>query len=332
MNRRNTILCALLALQLVLVLIFYWPGEAERSSRITLIDVEPEKVASLVISDDYGSSIILRKAGDHWVADPPENYPVDAERVKSVLRKVSHLESTRLVSSSRGSHGRLRVSDEKFNRLLKLVDTEGNEHVIYLGTTQGRGVYARSGRSDDVVFIDNLSSWEFATSPRSWWKSSVVDLAPDALNQVEITNGNGTFKILRNSRDMWTDSAGKVLDQDRVKRLLRAVKDIRVAEYLPKNTDKKFEKSDAVIRLVPAEGSEITIEIGREEKSERLARVSTEQHLFMVRSSNVKQLLDARVDELKAHEEKVQEKEPVEQKPDQDGNGQEEARQHEKSE
>ena len=302
MNRRNMILCALLALQLVLVLIIYWPGKAGHTKGVTLIDVQPEKVASIVISDGYGSSLTLTKQEDGWVIDPPENYPADPERIKSVLHKISHIEAARLVSTSKGSQGRLMVSDEKFNRRLKLIDKNGREQVLYLGTTQGRGVYARSSDSDDVMFVNRLSSWEFATSPRSWWKSSVADVSPDALNQVEITNSNGTFKIHRDSKDMWVDASGNVLDQDKVKRLLLSVKNIRVSEYLSKKTDKKLDKTDAVLKLVPAKGSPIILEIGPEEKSERLVRASTDSHLLKVQSSELKQVLEAKVQNLKAEQ------------------------------
>ncbi len=299
MNRRNTILCALLAAQLVLVLVIYWPGSSGQSNTITLLDVQPEKVASLLISDGYGSSITIDRQGDRWVIDPPESYPADSGRVQSALRKISHLESARLVSTSKGSQGRLMVSDEKFNRKLELTDKDGDRHIIYLGTTQGKGVYARNGDSDQVVFVNSLSSWEFATSPRSWWKTTVVDVAPDALNQVEITNSHGTFKLLRDSKDMWVDQSGTVLDQDKVRRLLLSVKNIRLSEYLSKNTDKKLQKTDALLKLAPAKGSAVTIEIGPEDKSERLVRISTDPHLIKVRTSELKQVLDAVPDKLK---------------------------------
>ncbi len=294
MNRRNIGLSILLAAQLVLVLVIYWPREAGRVSEITLLDVEQGKVASLVISDDYGSSITLERKGDAWIIDPPENYPADAERVRSTLRKLSHLVSKRLVSSSRGSHGRLRVSDEKFNRKLKLIDSDGKEHVIYLGTAQGKGVYAREGKSDDVVFIDNLSSWEFATSPRSWWKTTVVDVDPGALKGVEIHNANWAFVLSRDMDGNWTDEAGTALDQDKVKKLLRQIKNIRLSEYLKRDTDKKLEKVEASLKLVPAKGRAITVEIGSEDNSERLVRASTEGHLLKVRSSELRHVLDAK--------------------------------------
>ena len=299
MNRRNMILCALLAAQLLLVLIIYWPRETRNLSTITLVDVAPEKVASFIIEDGYGSSITIKREGDRWGIDPPENYPADTERVRSALRKMAHLESGRLVSSSKGSQGRLRVSDEKFNRKIKLVDTDGKEHVIYLGTTQGKGVYARSGNSDEVVFIDNLSSWEFATSPRSWWKSSIVDIAPDAVNEIDIRNGHGQFRITRNKDDRWVDASGTVLEQDKVKRLLLAVKNIRLDEYVKKDTDQKLKKIDASLKLIPAKGNAVTIEIGPENNSERLVRASTDEHLLKVRSSELKQILDAKLDDLK---------------------------------
>jgi hypothetical protein len=300
MNRRNTILCALLAAQLVLVLVIYWPREAaDTSAGITLIDVAPEKVASIIISDGYGSDITISRERDAWVIDPPENYPADTERVRSALRKISHLQSSRLVSSSKGSQGRLRVSDEKFNRKIRLVDTDGKEHVIYLGTTQGKGVYARSGNSDDVVFIDNLSSWEFATSPRSWWKSIIVDIAPDAVNEIDIRNSHGQFRITRNRDDRWIDASGAVLDQDKVKRLLLAVKNMRLSEYVKKDADHKLKKTDASLKLVLAKGNPVTMEVGPEDKSERLVRASTDEHLMKVRSSELKQILDAKIDDLK---------------------------------
>ncbi len=293
MNRRNAVLSVLLAAQLMLVLLIYWPQQQGNASAITLFNIDPAQVDSIVISDGYGSSITIKKQGDAYVIDPPESYPADAKRVESALKKLGHLVSHRLVSTSKGSQGRLRVSDERFNRRIKLVDSAGKAHVIYLGTTQGKGVYARAGGSDKVVFVNAVSSWEFATSPRSWWKTTLVDITPGAVNSLELKNSHGTLVIKRNADDKWTDGAGKLLDQDKVKQLLLAVQNIKLSEYLKKDTDKKLGKVDASLKISTGRGRYISIEIGPEKNSERIVRTSVDPHLIKVRSFELKQVLNA---------------------------------------
>ncbi len=293
MNRRNAVLSVLLAAQLMLVLLIYWPQQQGSASVITLLNIDPAQVDSMVISDGYGSSITIKKQGDAYVIDPPESYPADASRVKSALKKLCHLVSHRLVSTSMGSQGRLRVSDERFNRRIKLVDSAGKAHVIYLGTTQGKGVYARAGDSDKVVFVSAISSWEFVTSPRSWWKTTLVDITPGAVNSLELKNSHGTFVIKRNSDDRWIDGAGKLLDQDKVKQLLLAVQNIRLSEYLKKDTGRKLEKVDASLKISTGRGKHISIEIGPEKNSERIVRTNVDPHLVKVRSFELKQVLNA---------------------------------------
>ncbi len=311
MNRRNAVLSVLLAAQLMLVLLIYWPQQQGNASAITLLNIDPDQVDSMIISDGYGSSITIKKQGDAYVIDPPESYPADARRVRSALKKLSHLVSHRLVSTSKGSQGRLRVSDERFNRRIRLVDSGGKAHVIYLGTTQGKGVYARAGDSDKVVFVNALSSWEFATSPRSWWKTALVDITPGAVNSLELKNSHGTLVIKRNSDDRWTDGTGKLLDQDKVRELLLAVQNIRLSEYLKKDTDKKLGKVDASLKISTGRGRHIFIEIGPEKNSERIVRTSADPHLVKVRSFELKQVLNAKLAGLmpeKASEKKAEDK------------------------
>ena len=300
MNRRNTILGIVLIAQLVLVIFLYNSGSSEHKSEITLTDFEPENIISLTISDSYGSSTKLQKQDGKWLIDPPENYPADKERVKSALKKLANLKSERLVSSSKGSHGRLRVGKENFNRLISLEDSGGNKYQIFLGTTQGRGVYARKGGSDDVVFVNKLSSWEFATSPRSWWKTSMVDFTTDAVNRLELKNSKGIISIARDSNGRWVDKSGATLDQDKVKKFLLAIKNIRLSEYLGKNTSSKLDKAEATLKISLEKGKEITIEIGPEENSQRLVRASNIAHLLKVRSSELKKILEARADDFKS--------------------------------
>ncbi len=300
MKRRNLILSILLAAQLLLVIFIYNTGNKEQKEAITLTDFEPANVVSLEIADSYGSSTNLVKKDGAWLIDPPEDYPADSGRIESALKKLSDIRSDRLVTTSRGSQGRLRVSDEKFNRRITISESDGKKHQIYLGNSQGKGVYARLGGSDEVVFANGLSSWEFATSPRSWWKTDIVDIATESMNRVTITNSHGTIKLLRNKKGMWTDDSGKILDQDKVKRLLLSLKNTRLSQYLKKDTDKKLDKVEASIRIVPAKGKEIVIEIGPEEEKEHIVRTNLSEHLLKVRSSELKQILNADINEIEA--------------------------------
>lgn len=296
MNRRNTMLAALLAVQVVLILILYWPGEAERTSEIKILDVDPSSITSLTISDGYGSSLVLEHRGRKWFIDPPEDYKADAKRVRTALKKIAHLSSTRLVSSARGSHARLSVSADKFNRRLQVVDSNGEKHVIYLGTAMGRGVHARNEDSPDVVFLPGLSFWEFATTPRSWWKSSLVDLDQSALKDVELSNSHGTMHLERNQDGNWTDESGTALDQAGVRQFLDGIKNIRVLDYISSDTDKKLETPIAVIRLVSAKGDEIILQVGpamektdktdKMDNSDHLIKISTDKHLAKISNTD----------------------------------------------
>ena len=300
MNRKNMILGALLAVQTVLVIIFYWPEKGGQAPAVTLTDIDPSSVTELRIEDGYNATITLTRKGDNWFIDPPENFPADAAKVKDTLGRIAHLSSSRLVSRSKGSYGRLRVSPEKFNRHLTITHGDGKALDLYLGNAQGRGVYARRGDSDEVVFIDKLSFWSFATSPRSWWKTRVVDLGPGALKSVAISNGNGSFVISRSQDGNWTGESGAELDQARVEELLGSLEKLHVSEYLKKDSGEKIDKPAATLRLVPDRGDPVTLIIGsgKDEKSDRLVSVSTGSHLIKVRGGDVADILSASIEGL----------------------------------
>ena len=192
------------------------------------------------------------------------------------------------------------MSPEKFNRHLTITHGDGKTLDLYLGNAQGRGVYARRGDSDEVVFLDKLSFWSFATSPRSWWKTRVVDLGPGALKSVEISNGNGSFVISRNQDGNWTGESGAELDQARVEELLGSLKKLHVSEYLKKDSGEKIDKPEATLRLVPNRGDTVTLVIGSavDDKPDRLVSVSTDSHLIKVRGGDVAGIVSANIEGL----------------------------------
>ncbi|OQX09106.1 MAG: hypothetical protein BWK76_22715 [Desulfobulbaceae bacterium A2] len=169
-----------LAVQLLAVALLYWPERQQTVTGALLLDLRGEEVTEIRLRDSEGKELIVRQQEQGWRLDPAhDGPPADEARVKSLLERLTTLRGERLVSRTPGSHVRLRVDKELYNRRIELVGRSGVVATLYLGTGQGQsGVHMRGGQADEVYFAAGLSLFDVATDPQAWQK-------PAPLPQVE---------------------------------------------------------------------------------------------------------------------------------------------------
>lgn len=308
MSIRNVLLALLLGLQIVLIGYFYKPGEKSTLETVRFFDLSPSAVSSLRLADGQGESVTLSKENGTWLIAPPENYPANSDRIGSVLEKLTSLASSQLVSSSKGSFSRLKVAEQNYNRRIDLKGADDATHTLFLGTDQGSsGTHVRRADMDMVYFVPGLSSWEFGTDPRSWWRSLLVDIPADDLTGLQLV-GAHTLNLLKNETGVWTDTDGTPLDQEKVTDLIDTARSITLSEYLPKDSDNKIEENALTLTLTGKNGETTNIVFGpKRESNDHLARRDKENHLTVINNANIEALFSTTLDELQAGD--TQEKE-----------------------
>ena len=109
-NRRNQILAAVLALQLIVVAVVFWPRPTASggAGESLLPGVEADRIVELRIRDGQGKTIQLAKrSGGDWVLPDADDYPCQADKDTPLIAKIVGLKADRLVTQTSGSTRRL---------------------------------------------------------------------------------------------------------------------------------------------------------------------------------------------------------------------------------
>lgn len=240
MNKaKNTGLFILLIIQAALIVYLYRPGQnAPPPATALFSDLQPGKVTSFTITEQTGKTITLTKVKQAWTVGS-SNYPGDNDKINHMLKRIADLKSSRLVSRTKGSHSRLKVGEELFNRKIALSGPDGQKAItFFLGTSPGaKTVYLRRAGDVDVYEVSGLSTWQLQADNNSWWQEKYVEVNPADLQSLTFT-GPDKITLQRDPKGNWqlADApADRKLDTKRVEELLNTVSDISVSGYEDKD-------------------------------------------------------------------------------------------------
>jgi hypothetical protein len=237
MNRLNQILVVLLVLQLVVAAIILVPRPAPAGEGESLYpDVEADRIVGLTITDAQGETLQLAKHEGTWVLPGADDYPVPADKVPPVLAKLAALQAERLVTETPGSHNRLRVADDEFERLVEFELEDGSRYRLYVGTSPSYSVtHVRAEGQDEVYLTSELALQDVGAAASTWVDRTYLDLPSDQIVALTVENQNGTLDLRNIGEAGWmlTDQAeDETLDQGTVTSLANRTATITLLEPL----------------------------------------------------------------------------------------------------
>jgi hypothetical protein len=168
---RNSLLLVLLVIQLLLVgLVSLLGSEAEDAA--PLIEVDPEAVTGLTISDAQGGIVRLSKTAQGWRL--AGDLPADSDKIVGVIETLAGDAARWPVATSTSSQERFEVTEDAHQRRIR-VDADGETVAeVFLGTSPGfRRVHAREADSDAVYSID-FAVHEVPTDRSEWLNRSFL--------------------------------------------------------------------------------------------------------------------------------------------------------------
>jgi len=287
-----TILMGLLVLQAALIAFVYRPGQDQAPPSVALMAaVDVQAITSMKITDENGHSVIIQKQGTDWIVGK-DKFPADKTSLEEIFKRIAGLESARLVSRTKSSHNRLKVGEALFNRKVVLGSDKG-DFTFFMGTApSSKSVHLRVSGQNEVYQVSGIAAWELQADAESWWQPNYVQLDPESIQAITITNTNGTFSLQRNDGRKWrfeTDISGE-LDQDKVAALLDTVAKIPVAAYLPK--DFSIETSPVCTIQYQVDGKSISLQIWpKSDQDDHVAKLSDAAFYVKIRNYVIKEAL-----------------------------------------
>ncbi len=305
MTKRNIFLLAILLLQIVLIGYMYRPGKETVAPVVEFFPgIEQDKVSGLIITDNEQDSITLKRGEQGWTIEP-DGYPVNGIKADSLVGKLVSLKSTRLVARTASSRIRLKVDDETFEQKIKILIDDGKSYLIFLGASPGNNtIHVRMEGEDEVFLVKGLSSWEAPTENSAWWENRYVEMTPEELVEVELTNSHGSFKITKDKDNTWKNAesgADETVSREKAEEFLRRAGMISLTKYLGRDEDESYGLKTPVAELIlQSKQKSISLKIGPkdEETDNHVVKASDSPFYVHVGSFVIKDILEKKFADL----------------------------------
>jgi hypothetical protein len=268
MSRQQMILAAVLAIQILLIGVVFWPRQtAVGAGEPIFPDLETEDIVALTITDPDGNQIELRKEGEAWVLPDAEGFPAEEEKITPVLEQITSLTSSRLVTRTPGSHKRLQVAADDFVRRFDFETADGAQRAVLMGSAPQYGAtHFRVEGQDKTYLTADFSTWDTRADAAAWIDTTYVALEEAEVQRMTLDNASGSLTFTRDEDDNWTmEGLGvdETLDQAKVDSVLRKAASITMKSPLGKEEQPEYgmDRPNAVVELETAEAT-ITIHVG----------------------------------------------------------------------
>ena len=301
MTKLQRILIGIMAAQLVLAAIVFWPRQAANASK-PLLDVASEDVTALTIQDDQGESVTLTKAGDSWVASSAAGYPADAAKITPVISKLVAINTGRLVGETAASHTQLQVADNKFVRKVD-VQTAAGAQTLYLGSSAGSNTtHVRLAGQNQVYLAGDLATWDIAGNLTAWVNPVYFSVSAADVTGFTLKNANGEFVFEKDASGVWMLrglAAGEVLDANNVASLVNQFTSLQLTKVLGKTEDSAYglAQPGATLSILAKSGDQTKsygLTIGAKDAADNSYAVKSSESPYYVRVAeySVKELVE----------------------------------------
>ncbi|MBN2004589.1 MAG: DUF4340 domain-containing protein [Anaerolineae bacterium] len=222
MKRIQQILAGVLAVQIIIGVIVFWPRSAGGvAGKAVLPDFKVDDVVALTLTNDQLQALKLTKVNGEWGLADNEQYPVKSESVTALLEKLTRLNTSSLVANTEASQRQLQVASDTFVRRLEIEMQDGTKQIIYLGSSpRYTATHFRMGGQKETYLTTEITTWEVNPTVTSWIDTVYGKVDQSTLTQVVLENANGTFTFVKEG-EAWqmlglaegdTAAAGKVTE------------------------------------------------------------------------------------------------------------------------
>jgi hypothetical protein len=255
LNRLQWILAGVMVAQMILAVVVNLPRSTQASSGPLLEGYDPAAIVEILIENQAGDQIHMKKVNGSWVLPETGNYPVEGDKVTELLEKFKNVQTNRMVTQTAASHSQLLVAEDDFMSKINLTRADGKSHRLFLGSSGGAGAtHIRLFGSNQVYLTAALSSWEVSPTLSSWIDTNYLTLSPDEIQSLSVQNANGTFKFIKGTDGQWIYDGlgeGEVFDADGFQTTVGRLASLQMVEPVgtEANPSMGFEEPGATVVL-----------------------------------------------------------------------------------
>lgn len=236
MTRLQQILAAILAGQIVLAVILFWPRGTAESGGALLPGFDPATVVAVTIEDNDRNLLEVARRDGGWVLARSGDYPANGETVETLLGKIAAIDTNRLATRTSDSHDRLQIADDNFVARVRLHFDDDSTRTLFLGSSPNpRSTHVRLAGESETFVTGELSRTDVQTTAASWIDTAYISLPQEQVTALTLENDQGTFTLERAGDEEWNmpDLAeDEPFDQTTLNTMLSRLAAMRLTEPL----------------------------------------------------------------------------------------------------
>ena len=310
MTKQIKILAGLLALQAVFLIVVFWPGSSGSGVGKLFPGLEEVKVTGVTITESEGRFIRLSRSPFGCVLPDADDYPCLQGKMPAFLNRVVAITTASQVAETKGSHKRLKVADDEFERIIELEVAGGARHKLYLGTSpQARSGHVRADGQDQVYLATDLSASDASVLATGWVDPVYFSVPEDKITALTQENSKGRLELKKEDNGDWTllgADDGRVLDQGKARSLVTKFGSLRLLRPLGKEELESYglKEPTAVVTIQTTAGdsssTERVLRIGAKDPEETgfIVKSSESPYYVIMAESTVQDFLDKGSDDL----------------------------------
>ena len=279
MSLQIKVLVGILALQAVILIIVFWPSSSSIGAEKLLPGLEEGQVTGVAITDPMGRSIRLSGGPSGCVLPEADNYPCQKDKLTSFTDQLVNLSTASLVAETAGSHRRLNVADDGFDRLVEIQLADGAPRRIYLGLSpRPSSVHVRVENRDEVYLSSAISFSDASTRVTDWVETVYFSVPSEQVVALTQENAQGQVRLEKDDSGVWIlpeETPVRPLSQAKVQSLIRRVASLRMLRPLGNEDLESYglETPGAVLTVQTldddSKSGEYVLRIGTEDTQEK---------------------------------------------------------------
>lgn len=297
MSKLQKVLLIILAVQLALVGVVFWPKQSKANTESALLGtLKAEDVVGLKITDMDGKQISFSKLDNAWMLSEADNFPAKSDKVEAALEKIFEINTSRLIAEKETSQKQLEVSADQYQRRIELILLDGSQKTLYIGSATGSNtVNVRLDGQNETYLTSALTASDFGTKTASWVDTSYVSVPSTQVKSIEIDNANGSFAFQKDLNSQW-QMAGlmedEILNSSQVDDLVGSAAVLNLVEPLgtQEKTEYGLDKPAAVVNFSSVndsgEQSVHTLWIGKSDPSDQTYYAFSSDSKYYVKISS----------------------------------------------
>jgi|AP95_1055475.scaffolds.fasta_scaffold03788_3 hypothetical protein len=310
MTTKNKVLAGLMGLQAVLLIVVFWPASSGSGIEKMFPGLKEVDVIGVTITDSEGRSIRLARSALGCVLPDADDYPCLKDKFPDFLGLVVPITTASLVAETKGSHSRLKVADDDFERVIDVETVGGNRYKLYLGTSpRGRSAHVRADGRDQVYVAASLSAFDASAEAAAWVDPVYFSVPQDRVLAFTLENGSGGLRLEKEESGDWTlvgDGIQGTLDQTKAQSLARRASSLRLLRPLGKEELDSYGLKEPIAVLTistkndDSGSGDFVLQIGAEYDQEKgfVVKSSKSDYYVVMGESSVQDFIDKGSDDL----------------------------------